>query len=355
MAIALLFACEEVEREPIVVLGDAAEFVSPSMGASLVFEKLDAEVNTLTFTWSKADFGFQSATTYSLELDYFGNDFADPISLISTSDTSATFTQAELNEEFLEFGLETSKPTELEFRIVASINVDVEMLYSTSINLNVTLFASTFPPIYIIGGCTGGWDPGKAVEVVSTGEAYMYTTIAEFTNDGDINFRFFTAPDWDASLGGHDIFTTYPNDLLEIATADSDPNFNFIGTPGWYELNVNTNTGVLVMTAIDKPVMYVTGDATHGWVWDDPVTELLWTGYKVWEGDVDFTNGNAFRLFPQKDWGPDSYGWDLLVNYNTDYIDVMADHDDPNWQFLAPTGTYHMKVDMRAASVEITE
>jgi len=207
----------------------------------------------------------------------------------------------------------------------------------------------------MIGASVGGWDPGKAVELVSTGEPFEYTTIAKFDVANGTNFRFFNARDWGASLGGYDVFTTYPNDLLEPATSDDDPNFNFVGTPGWFELTVNSKEGTIAMKAVAEPGMYLTGDATHGWNWDEPVTALTWVGYKVWEGDVTFVNANAFRLFAQKDWGPTSYGWDYIVNYDTNYIDVMEGHGDPNWQFLKPSGTYHVKVDLRALSIEISE
>lgn len=354
-ALTVLFACEEVEREPVVVPGDAPVLSAPSAGTTMVFEKLGAEENLVTFNWSEADFGFPSATSYTLQLDLAGNNFAAPLSLVTTSGTTASFTQALLNDKLLGFGLATNEATDMEARIAASVNPDVETLYSATVTLNITLYASVFPSIYMIGACTGGWDTAKAVEVVSTGEPYEYTTIALFDVTNGTNFRFFNAPDWGVSLGGYDVFTSYPTDLLEPASSDSDPNFNFIGANGWYELLVNSNAGTIEMTATAEPGMYLTGDATHGWDWDEPVTTLTWVGYKIWEGDVEFINGNAFRLFAQKDWSPTSYGWNYVVNYDTNYIDVMPGHADPNWQFVAPSGTYHVKVDLRKLSIEISE
>jgi hypothetical protein len=355
LAFSLLIACEKAEWEPVVKPGDAPAISTPASGTTIVLEKLGADANTVQFTWTKADFGFPSATTYTLELDLAGNSFASPLILATTNDTTTTITQESLNEKLLAFGLEVLEPTDLEFRVLASVSDDVETLRSGTVNLNITLFSSTFPSIYMIGACTGGWDTNKAVEVVSTGDAYQYTTIAEFNTSEGTNFRFFTAPDWGASLGGYDIFTNYPSDLLEPATDDGDPNFNFIGENGWYELFVDESAGTITMNTVDKPVMYLTGTATHGWDWDEPVTEIFWVGYKVWEGDVEFVQNEAFRLFPQKDWDPDSYGWDVIVNYNTEYIDVMEGHNDPNWQFLKPSGTYHVRLDLRNNSLQITE
>ncbi|MFW6289321.1 MAG: hypothetical protein ACOC0R_00020 [Mariniphaga sp.] len=118
---------------------------------------------------------------------------------------------------------------------------------------------------------------------------------------------------------------------------------------------MNSDAGTISMEAVDEPQMFLTGDATHGWDWEDPVTQLQWTGYQVWEGEVDFTQGGAFRLFGQQDWGPTSYGYDVVVNYDTDYIDIMEGHGDPNWEFLKPSGTYFVRVNLRTNTIEISE
>jgi starch-binding outer membrane protein SusE/F len=228
-------------------------------------------------------------------------------------------------------GLPANEENDMEFRVVASVSEYVSSLISEAVPAKVTLFADSFPSIYMIGAAVGGWGTDLAVEIVSTGEPSVYTTIAYFDVANGTNFRFFNNPDWGASIGGYDVFTNYPEDLLSPATSDSDPNFNFIGEPGWYELVVNTEEGTIAMEAVSEPVMYLTGDATHGWSWDDPVTQLQWVSYNIWEGEVNFTQGGAFRLFPQKDWGPTSYGYDVITNYDTNIL--------ISWKGMAtPTG-----------------
>lgn len=355
LGITLLFACEEIEREPVVVLGDAPAITQPAAGTGLVFQRLNAEDEMVNFAWSEADFGFPSATSYILQTDLAGNNFENAFELARTNDITASLSHAQLNERLLTFGLNTEEPTDLEFRVVASVSEFVSNLPSPPVQMNVTLFASTFPSIYMIGAPVGGWQTDLAVELVSTGEPFEYTTIAYFDAADGANFRFFNNPAWDASLGGYDVFTEFPEDLLEPATSDDDPNFNFIGEAGWYEIVVNSQAGTISMEAVSKPEMFLTGDATHGWGWDDPVTELELVGYKIWEGNVNFTQGGAFRLFAQKDWAPVSYGYDTVVNYDTDYIDIMEGHGDPNWEFLKPSGTYFVRVNLRTNTIEISE
>ncbi|MBW6534374.1 MAG: SusE domain-containing protein [Mariniphaga sp.] len=354
LAASLLFACEDMEREPVIIPGDAPALSQPASGTQVVFQRVNASEQSITFTWSEADFGFPSATVYNLQVDVAGNNFASATQLASTSELSVSITHATLNERLMTKGLPPNEPTAIEFRVEATVNPKYS-LYSQPVNMTVTLYAASFPPIYMIGASVGGWDTSKAVEVVSTGEPFQYITVWRFDASNGANFRFFSQPEWSASLGGYDKFTSYPEDLLEPATGDDDPNFNFIGTAGWYEIKVNTETGTIEMAAVNEPGMYLTGDATHGWNWDEPVTALQYKSYKLWEGDVTFIQGGAFRLFAQKDWGPTSYGYDVVVNYDTDYIDVMEGHDDPNWEFLKPSGTYHVVVNLRTNTIEISE
>jgi starch-binding outer membrane protein SusE/F len=355
LAVMLFTGCEKLEREPVVRPGDAPSITQPQAGTQLVFDRDNATGATVEFSWSEADYGFPSATTYSLQAAQAGSNFATPVELSAVNDLSVTLTHATLNNRFMMAGLSPNEAIDMEFRVVASVSPYVTSLISQPVPATVTLYAASFPSIYMIGAAVGGWATNLAVELVSTGEPSVYTTIAYFDVANGTNFRFFNNPEWGASLGGYDVFTQYPQDLLSPATSDDDPNFNFTGTPGWYELVVNTETGTISMEAVGEPVMYLTGDATHGWNWDDPVTSLQWVGYQIWEGDVNFTQNNAFRLFPQKDWGPVSYGYDVITNYNTEYIDVMQGHGDPNWQFKKPSGTYHVRVDLRNNSIEIKE
>jgi hypothetical protein len=355
LAAILLFGCEEVEREPVLRPGDAPSLTQPQAGTQLVFNRDNANSETVEFKWTEAEYGFPSATTYTLQADVAGNNFANPVELSTVNGLSATLTHAQLNNRFMMAGLPANEENDMEFRVVASVSEYVSSLISEAVPAKVTLFADSFPSIYMIGAAVGGWGTDLAVEIVSTGEPSVYTTIAYFDVANGTNFRFFNNPDWGASIGGYDVFTNYPEDLLSPATSDSDPNFNFIGEPGWYELVVNTEEGTIAMEAVSEPVMYLTGDATHGWSWDDPVTQLQWVSYNIWEGEVNFTQGGAFRLFPQKDWGPTSYGYDVITNYDTNYIDIMEGHGDPNWEFLKPSGTYQVRVDLRTNSIVITE
>lgn len=235
-------------------------------------------------------------------------------------------------------------------RVASVVNYQYDTLYSDAITCISSPYSTTFAPIYMIGSAVDEWDPEKAAELPSTGMPDLYYTKWNFKAGA---FRFFTAKDWGASLGGYDVFTVYPTDILG-ETGDGDSNFDFIGTEGWYEITVDVSTGTVEMTAIDEPLLYLTGDATHGWSWDDPVTSLTWIGYEVWEGSVDFTSGGYFRCFLQKDWSPDSFGYDVITNFDADYLENDGTQGDPNWLYVGATGTYTVQVDKPNATITIT-
>ncbi|MFW6289320.1 MAG: SusE domain-containing protein [Mariniphaga sp.] len=155
LGITLLMACEEMEKEPVVVLGDAPALTQPAARTELVFQMQNAETEMVHFEWSSADFGFPSATTYILQVDSAGNNFENAFELDRTNESSISLSQAFLNERLLTFGLETNEPTDVEFRVVASVSEFASTLASEPLPINVTLFASTFPSIYMIGAAVG--------------------------------------------------------------------------------------------------------------------------------------------------------------------------------------------------------
>ncbi len=357
LALALLFGCEE--DKDLVKMKKSEEvntpvITAPSNATSILLSRDNSSDVALSVFWNEPDYGVDVEIDYSVELDLAGGDFSDPLSLGIVNVDSFTISHALLNQKLLEFGLDAESQTELNLRIVSEVNYQLPEKISEVTSIFVTPYSTVFPSIYMIGAAVGGWDPALAVEVASTGEANKYSTIAYFDNASGDNFRFFTAPDWGSSLGGYDVFTNYPAEYLGEKAGDGDPNFQFLGAPGWYEISVDRTTGSIEMKAASEPLLYLTGDATHGWGWDDPVTSLDWVGHQIWEGEVTFTKDGFFRLFEQKDWGPVGYGYDLITHYDTSIIIIAVGHGDPNWQFIADSGTYLVHVDKREATIEIT-
>jgi hypothetical protein len=364
--LALLFvlvSCEKEEtRAYINSESVGASIVSPQVNESLVLKLADS-AKYVTFNWDAAEYGFQAAPTYLLEVDKAGGDFSEALTVLTTNSTMDSIMLYNLNVLLFDNGYEGEVAVDVDLRVRAILkgienSAFADTVYSELQRIKVTPFTIVAvgppPSLYMIGAAVGGWDPLKAVEVAPTDVKKQYSTKAYFkkTTDGK-NFRFYTAPNWASSLGGYDVFPNYPTDLL-AASGDGDKNFNFIGTDGWYEITADQNSGTITMTAVSEPLLYLTGDATHGWNFGTSAKPLKWVGHQIWEGDVDFTKDKYFRLFEQADWGPVNYGHDKITDYDTDVIIIAVGHSDPNWQFIANTGAYHVKVDKRNGSIVIT-
>ncbi len=351
-----LMACQELEQLQIKAPDQvvAPKIDAPADGTVIPLSKDNASENAMILRFTRTDYGLEIGPTYTVEVDLKEGDFTDAIELGTSSKDTFAITQGELNDKLLKLGLVPETEGDFLLRIVSSTTDSMDVYLSNVMAYKAKPYATTFTSIYMIGAATGGWDTKLAVEVASIGEFGKHETLALFTKDNGQNFRFFTEADWGKSLGGYDVFPNYPAGILEPAAGDSDPNFNFIGTAGWYKIETDQTTGTITMTEVDEPLMYLTGDATHGWDWDDPVTSLNWVGHQTWEGDVSFTKDGAFRCFEQKNWGPVGYGHDVISVFDTDYIIIAADHGDPNWYFVAESGTYHVIVDKRAGSMTIS-
>lgn len=355
----LLVACDEDFETAVYDQDVATAAVLTTPGSTLVLDANSAD-NLIQFEWTHAEFGYSAAITYELQMDIAGKSFANKTVLTSLPVNKETETMVyditvkDFNTALLKHigkyeDLDAAEPVEFEFRVVSSISSEVELNSGVQTSL-ITVYSGALPSIYMVGEGVGGWDLGKAVEVFHAGQPDTYHTKAYFYQ---ANFRFFNQPDWSTSIGGYDVFTNYPEEYLAVST-DGDPNFAFIGAEGWYEIVVNVASGSIELTPISDPSMYLTGSATHGWDWDEPVTAIKWVNYNRWEGDVAFIQNEYFRLFAQKDWGPTSYGYDTVTNYDTSVIIIAEGHGDPNWQFIAPSGTYHVVLDLEAKSIEIT-
>ncbi len=356
------FACSP-EKELTTIVNESAAN-PPAIdktidGTSIILEKAMEAQEALMVKWGGVDYGVGVSLEYTVEMDVKGNEFASPRPLGHTTEKQLSLSHGDLNVAVLGMGFAPEKAVDFEIRVTSKLNNHSEVKTSEMVNVNLTPFSTIFPSIYMIGKTFGDWDPNLAVEVANTGTENEYETIAYFDNyendaEADSYFRFFTAPDWGSSLGGVDVFTNVPEDLLQPQPGEnSDKNFEFIGESGWYRIKANVNTATIEMEKVDEPLLYLTGDATHGWNWDSTTT-INWVGHQIWEGDVTFNQDKHFRFFEQADWGPVGYGHNVLTEFDENFIVEELEHDDPNFKFVAATGMYHIKVDKRAGTIEIS-
>lgn len=330
----------------------APSIVSPSSGESFTLNRDQPDDISMTIEWSKPDFGFSSAPTYTVELGVAGDNFANPMILAKQQKTSYPVVTSKLNEMLLTAGLAGGEAHSMELRVTASISDSVSKAVSQPVELSITPFQTDFPPLYMIGEAVGGWSLDLAVIVPST-EANVYSNIAKFTQ-GEA-FRFFSEPDWESENYNYPYFGEGSvTSLLENAQ-DGDSNFRMTGETGFYRVTVNMNAKTVEMEPVDEPVMYMTGAGIGGW--DQPGTgasvEMTFVQDGVFTATTDFINGEAFRFFGQADWSPDSYNYPYFSDGTvTDLLEDAQDGDN-NFKVVAESGSYTITVNLIKPSVEM--
>jgi starch-binding outer membrane protein SusE/F len=317
-----------------------------------VLVKPDAEEVMETFTWTATDFGFKASVTYKLQMDVAGNDFADPFELASTSGLSATIKVGAMNEGLLALGLTPEQAENIELRVVSSISSKVGTIISNVQTVSVTPYATSFPPIWGMGAALKGWGPwpDNAVELQSN-EFKKYETITYF-NNGEA-FRFFEQLDWGPTSYNYPFFTSV-DPLFENAN-DGDSNLRFIGSSGWYKINVNLVAKTVTMEAVSEPVLYMMGAALNGWgPWGSKEVKMTYKKPGVFEYNTNFTTTNeTFRFFAQADWGPTSYNYPYFTT--VDPVFENANDGDKNFRFLGNPGSYKVTVNLNEKTVTVGE
>ncbi|GET27278.1 SusE domain-containing protein [Prolixibacter sp. NT017] len=321
---------------------------------SSVTMSMDNKADSVEFSWTPSDYNLQVAVTYSLQMDTVGDNFANAYTLYSGADDHFSITVGDLNSALMgQLELPAEQSASVEFRVVSNISDNVADLNSASQSIDLTPYKTVFPPIYMIGAATGGWDTSLAVEMPST-EPNVYSTIAKFTQDQA--FRFFAQPDWGPTSYNYPYFESGTiSSLLENAQ-DGDSNFQFLGATGYYRITVNLKTLTVDMTSVPEPVMYMTGAAIGGW--DQPGTgasvKMTFVKENVWKGTADFISGEAFRFFAQADWGPTSYNYPYFADGTVDPMLEDAQDGDNNFKFTGTSGTYEITLNLNDLTVTMT-
>ena len=101
------------------------------------------------------DYGFPASISSTVEIAKAGENFANAAELATTSLNSVTLTVGEMNEALLGLGLLPEEAADVQLRVRSTVNSNIATVFSSPLNLTITPYATTFPPIYIIGDAQG--------------------------------------------------------------------------------------------------------------------------------------------------------------------------------------------------------
>lgn len=292
LATALLWqSCSDDKLDPVVKLGAAPSISAPAANSAYVLEEANAANKFDDFAWSSADFGYQAAITYTVELDKAGNAFAEPVTLGTTTGGDLTdITVEKINSILLAKEVPVGVPSNFEIRVRAKVSNDVDELVSEPVTVSITPYETVVVyPVLQVPGSYQGWDPANTATVITslksdgTYEGYIWV------GDTDAKHKFTQGGSWDVNWGDDGLDGT-----LDPGGADIP-----LGAAGMYRMNVDLNQ----LTYTDVMTNWgLIGSATStGWDSDtdmtyDPNTGHLTITTDLVAGDIKFRANDAWDI-----------------------------------------------------------
>ncbi len=318
---AVLLSCSDDDFGPVLQIGAAPQITSPASGSAFVLQEENADQVMTTFEWTAADFGFQAAVSYRLELDLAGNGFEDAVTLGVVNTRSLDVIVGDINNILLTKELPGETPADIEFRVVATVNDNVEPVVSDPITLTITPYTVVivYPQLQVPGSYQG-WDPANNNTVIfsrksdGTFEGYIY-----FPEDAT-EFKYTDGPSWDVNWGDDGADGTLDRNGANIVA----------GPAGMYKLNVDLNE---FTHTFQHTVWGLIGSATpNGWDSDqdmsyDAARDVLTITLDLVAGEIKFRANDAWDLNFGDNGGNGSLEYDgenILIpedgNYTIDLI-----------------------------------
>ncbi len=313
----VVMACEDEGKNTRLNINSPALLSFPENNTAYVLVEEDQDKPLAPITWSAADFGFEAATTYQVEVDKSDGDFSAPAVVSTTNELEAILTVGEFNSLLKLLDIEVGQAANLKIRVVASVNENVEEVISEPISISVVTFEAliVYPKIYV-PGAHNGWDPSNEFTALYSKDFNdKYEGYIQF--DANNLFKFTPAPNWDTDWGddGADGSLDVKGANIEVAAA------------GYYKVNVD----VAALTySLEAQSWGVIGDATPGeWATDTDFTYDA--ANNVLTVTLDLVGGKQIKFRANDDWG---------VNYGDLEGDGILDTENDNNINIAESGNY---------------
>lgn len=389
-ALTFFTACENDDHVPEFTLQAASENVAfqNTFLAEYLLSTETADNIAERFVWNQVEFGVQTQISYQLEGSISENFDAESDYQYDSgtlTETNASITIQNLLDMAVGLGLDNDPATTdgsgnpnnsgtVYFKVTAFVGsgAGTDAVSSTSnvVELTITLVESSggapvcdLDQLWVVGaGATdAGWGWSTPIALTCVGNnVYAGNLNLQNLDGAENNFRFFTVKDdWGSGLN----YPYYEGEEYTIDenlanAGDGDSNFAFIGTTGFYYLEVDTSAKTITISEpqatgdCDYDQLWVVGAGAvdAGWGWDTPV-QLMCSGEGVYSGFINLQNldgsDNNFRFFTAKDdWGSGlNYPYYQGEEYTIDENLVNAEDGDSNFAFIGTTGKYFITID----------
>ncbi len=195
----LFSACKKDGTQVVSSIGTAGTLTASTATPALSLATSANKAVTLSFPATTVG-GYQTALTYTIQIDKKGNNFASAREITATAPATDIMVGA-LNTVLLNIGFPTGTSTQIDVRVKSVIAANEAPVYSNTINLTVTPYSLT--SYVYVPGAYQGWDPTKAdVGTLSSPTSNnIYDGKITFPA-GSLEFKITPAPSWNVSYGG---------------------------------------------------------------------------------------------------------------------------------------------------------
>jgi len=314
-----LWSCQDDNLGPVLHKNGGLAITSPTADQIWELKEVNADASN-TITWSPADYGFEAGTTYKLQMDLAGHNFAEPAVLANVNAESADIKQGDLNNILLAKEAEGETPVQIDIRVIASVNPDVAPDTSAVVTFTVIPYSSSVViPQLQVPGSYQGWAPSDSTTAVYSPKSNgLYEGYVDFNID-DAKYKYTVGPSWDTNYGDDGDDGSLNQNGADIPA----------GLAGVYKLNVDFNGLTHTRLRTDWGVI---GSATaNGWDSDqnmtyDPATKKFTATLDLIVGEIKFRAND--------DWG---------VNFGDDGNNKSVEYNGANIA-IAEAGNYTLEL-----------
>lgn len=308
----VVFSCtndDNIEERPIFEAVEAPQITAPEAGTSYTFTFETKDLLAERFTFTDADFNFDAAASYALQVDVEGNEFNNAQELGSANSLQIPVTIETFNNAALALGLAPQEPSNVEVRIAATVGSG-DPQYSESIILTVIPYTTEAPKLYVIGnflensGYGANWTPAETLPVLAA-EEFGATLFQGYVNINEASPEFKILPtneSFDGDYGDADGSGT-----SGILIQEGESNMR-VAEAGYYKIDADFTDSENITWTARKQVWGIIGAATPtGW---DSDTDLTYDPtQKVWTTVIDLVAGE-FKFRANDNWGDpqDNFG-----------------------------------------------
>ena len=301
----MLSACKKDETKVVSNGGKPGTLAASTTTPMLDKTKLNDTSAVITFSISKANYGFSAAVTNTLQIDAAGDNWANPTTVVlATNVTTQSYTISQFNTLLLKLNLTGGVAAQVNVRVAHTISGTIAPVYSNVLSVSATPFNLT-SFIYVVGAFQG-WNASAPDSLISPTSNNIYTGVINFPAGGS---QFLILP-----------AKNYANKYATTASASTDPanatytteyvssggnNFGAPTNAGNYVLTLNITTNTLTIAPVN--LYSVIGSVTPGgnYSTDEDFTKYVNDGVTGWTGVFALTSGTfpgGFKIRQNHDW-----------------------------------------------------